>query len=172
MLGGIGVLLAKQFRWRLYFVAADSNSNDVAISIFCREFEDLLGSFRPELTHSVEYPKQRKAEVLFSSLASAFKALENCFKIQLAPKTHANGNIHLGVEHIFRFKLLHEAVCDQFVVVWCLQVFSQRLECHQEAGKIFVLIECFDFCERALFPMSLAEFDQRPRRDRPFEMQM
>ncbi len=76
------------------------------------------------------------------------------------------------MQHVLRFQLLHQPVGDQLVVVRSLQIIGERFESHQEARKILVLIKRFGFGDCAVSPMPLAQFDERLRRNRAFEMQV
>ena len=58
LFGRIGILLAKKFRRSLLLIAANADADDIPVTVFCRELEDLLGCARAELAHCVENPEQ------------------------------------------------------------------------------------------------------------------
>src|SRR5581483_556768 len=93
-------------------------------------------------------------------------------EILLPPLADSDRNIHLGVKHVLRFELLHQAVGDEFVVAGGLQVLSKCLERHEESKEILVLVERFGLGKSARLAMSLAQFDEGGRRDRAFQVKV
>ena len=76
------------------------------------------------------------------------------------------------MQNVLRFKPLHQAVGDEFVVVGRLQVFGHSLESHQKTIEIPVTVKLFNVPQRAGLTMPLAQFKQRRRIDRTLKMQM
>ena len=77
------------------------------------------------------------------------------------------------MQNVVRFEPLHEAISDQLVVLWALQVLGNGLERHEEAAEVFELIKLFDCgkgCVRRA--VTLREFKQSRRQDRAFEVQV
>src|SRR5580698_8082527 len=109
---------------------------------------------------------------MFSALPPAFQTFENCREILLTPQVHPHRNIDFGMQNIFGFELLHQTVGDEFIVRGGLQVFGDRLERHQEPGKVFVLVKLFNLSERTLLASLLSQLKQSRRIDRALKMQM
>ena len=141
MVGGVGVDAAEKFRRSLYLVAANADSNNMAVVVSRRQFENFLRFLDSEVAGCVENPEQRHAEIASAAGTSALQALEDRGEILLAKETDADGNIDLGVQHILFFQALHEPVGDEFVVVGAAKVCADSLECHQETLKIGVAVK-------------------------------
>ena len=77
------------------------------------------------------------------------------------------------MQHIVRFKTLHQAISDQLVVFGGLQMFRYSFESHEKAIEIFELIELFDGTKRSICcAVALHELQQSERFDGAFEMQV
>jgi len=76
------------------------------------------------------------------------------------------------VQHVLRFKLLHQAVGDELVVFGCLEIFGHGFEGHEEGIEVLVAVQLFYLSDGAGFSVALSEFDQRCWIDRTFQMQM
>ena len=117
VVGGPGISVAKKFGRGFQFVAADADANNFAIVIANGELEDLLRGFRTELADSVENPDQRDAEVARAAGAATIEAFKDGGEILFAPEADANRNINLGVQNVFFFQALHQAVGNELVIV-------------------------------------------------------
>ena len=135
VVGGPGVSVAKKFRRGFQFVAADADADHFAIMIADGQLEDLLRGFRAELADSVENPEQRDAEVALAAGAAAIEAFEDGGEILLAPQADADRNVNLGMQNVFFFQALHQAVGDEFVIVWRAQMLGDVLEGEQETPE-------------------------------------
>src|SRR5262249_27698726 len=123
----------KEFRSGSPFVPANADAHNVAVAIADCEFEDRTRGLHAEMTHSVEDPKQRDSEVTRAAFTSALQSLADGGKVLLAPQAHTYRRKDLGVQNIFCFQFLHQAVGDQFVIVAGLQVFRNVLERNQKS---------------------------------------
>ncbi len=81
-----------------------------------RLVEYALRGLDPEVAHGVEDPQQRHAEVALAALPPALQALEDGIEVAIAEQDHADGDIDLGVQHVFRLQLLHQAIGDELVI--------------------------------------------------------
>jgi hypothetical protein len=135
VVGGPGIGVAKKFRRRFLLVAADADADDFAIVIANGKLKDFLRGLRAELADCVEDPEQRNPEVARTAGASAIKAFEDGGEILLAPEADADRNVNLGVQNVFFFQTLHQAVGDQLVIFRRAQVLGDVLEGEQETGK-------------------------------------
>src|SRR2546427_3604897 len=97
---GLGIDVFEQFGRSLLLVAANSETNDIAITKLNGQVHYLLRSFRSELADCVEDPEQRDAKVFLTAHASAFEALENCCEILFPPQAYSNRNKDLGMQHV------------------------------------------------------------------------
>ncbi len=140
LVGGVGVDAAEKFRRSFQFIAANADADDVAVAVARRQFENLLRFLDSEVAGGVEDPKQRNAEIARAAGASAFQAFEDGGEILLAEEADADRNVDFGVQHVFFFQALHEAVGDQFVVVGTAQVRADRFEGHQETLEVGVAV--------------------------------
>src|ERR1019366_1958051 len=160
-------------RWAGTLVAANAEGHHVAIAKLDGEIEHALRFLGAELPDGIEYPQQRNAEVFLSPLAATFQPLENRGEILLAPEADANRNNNLRMQNVLRFQALHQPVSNQLVVFRSAQVSCYILECREETREVLVVVELLHYGERGpIHPVSLAQFQQRGRLDRAFEMQM
>src|SRR5207302_1681890 len=144
MFGGIGVWVAKKLWHRATLVTADTKPNDIAVVIAHCKLCYPLRFRRSKLPHRIKNPEKSYAEVALASHAAAFQSFEDRVELLLSPQAHAYRNVNFGVQNVFRFEPLHQAISDQLVVVWALQVLSNGLEGHEEAAEVFELIKLFD----------------------------
>src|ERR1700691_4680629 len=144
VVSGPGVSVAKQLGRRFLLVASDADADDLAVVIADGQLEDFLRGLGPELAAGVEDPYQGDAEVASATGPAAIEALEDGSKILLTPEADSDRDVDLGVEHVFFFQPLHQAVSDEFVIVDSAQVLGDLLEGQQEPLKIFVAVECID----------------------------
>src|SRR5271156_1780027 len=172
VVGGPSVGVAEKFWWSFLLVAADSDADDFAIVITHGKFEDFLRSLGSELTDSVEDPNEGDAEVTRATGASAIESLEDRGEILVAPEAYSNRDAHLGVQNVFFFQALHQAVGNQFVIFRRAQVLRNVFEGEQKAGKIGVGIESLYFSLCDPFAATGAEFEQRGRLDCALEVEM
>ena len=124
------------------------------------------------MARGVEDPEQRNAEITRPAGAAALQPLEDGGEILLAEEADAYGNVDLGVQHVFFFQALHQAVGNEFVVVRAAQVRADCLEGHQKTLEIGVAIEGFDFGESGVLAVKLAQLEKRGGLDRALEMQV
>src|ERR1019366_571919 len=103
-----------------------------------RRSSDLLYT---EVADRVEDPEQRHSKLALTALSPALCSFKQRSKFLPAPLHHARRDVYLGVQNILRMQLLHHAIGHQLVVPGGAQPFGDRLERHEEAGEIFVLIE-------------------------------
>ena len=123
---GVAVDAAEEFRRRFQFVAANADADDVAVAVARGQFEHLLRFFDSEVAGGVEDPEQRHAEIAGTTGASAFQTFEDGGEILLAEEADADRNIDLGMQDVFFFQALHEAVGDEFVIVGTAQMGAHR----------------------------------------------
>ncbi len=81
-------------------------------------------------------------------------------------------DVNFGVENVFRFQLLHEAVGDELVVVGTAEMLADGFERHEEAGEIGVVVKLGGFGEGGAVSVALAEFEQSGGFNRALEMQV
>src|SRR2546430_126890 len=117
VLCAISVDITKKIAAGFLLVPANSEAGDATALIADRELSYTLSFQRPELTYSIENPEQRRAEVLFAWLATAFQPFEDRIEILLAPQVRPNRDVHLGMEHIVCFKSFHEAIGYQLIIL-------------------------------------------------------
>ena len=172
LVGGIGVDAAEKFRRGLQFVAANADTDDMAVPVASGEFENFLRFLDSEVAGGVEDPKQRNAEIARAAGAAALQTLEDGGEILLAEKADADGNVDLGVQHVLFFQPLHQTVGNEFVVVRAAQVRADRLEGHQKTLEIGVAVEGFDLGESGVLAVELAQLEKRGGLDRALEMQV
>src|SRR5437762_6467589 len=124
MLLGSRVELFEQLRCCAAFVAADSNSHNVAILQLNCLLEYRCCSFNPKVEDRVKDPEQRNSEVALAASASSFEALKNRVEILLTPLNHSYRDIHLRMQHILGMQAIHKLVGDQLEVFGCAQPFG------------------------------------------------
>src|SRR5208282_6430445 len=90
----------------------------------------------------VEDPVEADAEIFFPANASALQSLEERIELLPAPEDDTHADEDLGVHASLRGELFHQAVGDQLEVLGIAQPLSNRLEGHEEAGEIRVVVEC------------------------------
>src|SRR6266566_2682281 len=103
VLRAISIDIAKKFGAGLLLVAANAEAGDAVALIADRELSYPLCFHGPELTHCIENPEQRCAEILLASLAAPLQTLKNRVEVLLPPQAHSNCDIYLGMQHILRF---------------------------------------------------------------------
>src|ERR1700683_2573957 len=172
VVGRPGVRIPEKLRRRFLLVAADADANDVAVVIADCKLKDFLSGLSAKLADSVEDPHQRDAEVTRAAGTAAIQAFEDGGEILLAPQANANRNVDLGVQNVFFFQPLHQAVSDELVIVCSSQVLGDVLERKQEAGEIFVAIEGVDLGACRPFTAALPQLKQSGWLDRALEVQM
>src|SRR5579864_6441034 len=95
MIGGVCVDAAEEFRRSLDFVAADADSNDVAIPVTRSEFKNFLRFLDSEVARRIENPQQRYAEIAGAACPPALQSFEDGGEILLAIKANADRDVHL-----------------------------------------------------------------------------
>src|ERR1035437_3595678 len=173
VLGGASVHRREPLRRPSKLVSANAESDYIAVAKLDGEIEHALRFLGAKLPDGIEDPHERYAEIFLAALAAAFQPLENRREILLAPEADADRNHHLRMKDVLRLQPLHQPVSDQLVVFRGAQVAGNILESHEEAREVLKVVELLDFGERGPFhPVTLAQFEQRGRLDRAFEMQM
>src|SRR6478672_2448122 len=132
----IRIDITKKFGSGLLLVTANSEASHATILIADRQLGYVLCFQWSELTYCIENPKQRGAEVMMATLASDLQAFKNRVEILLAPQAHANGNVNLGMQDIFRFELFHQTIGNEFVICRRLQILGECFEGHQKLLEI------------------------------------
>ena len=112
-----------------------------------------------EVAGGVEDPQQRGAKISCAAGASAFQPFENGGEILLAIEADADRDINFRVQHGLFFQSLHQAVCNEFVIVRTTQVRAYFLECHQEALKIGVVVKGLDLGERRMISVIFVKLE-------------
>jgi len=93
-------------------------------------------------------------------------------RVLFAPQADSYRDIDFGVEHVFLFQPLHQAVRDEFVVFRGAQVLGDVLEGEQKPLKIFIAVKCIDFGLGDVFAVALAKFEERGRLDCAFQVKV
>src|SRR6267378_552246 len=168
----ISIGITKKFGAGLLLVTANSEAGYAAALKADRELSHTLCFRGPKLAYRIEDPEHRGAEIPLAPLAAALQPFNNCTEILLTPQADANGNVNLGVQDILCCELFHEAISNQFIIFRRLQIFGDRLEGHQEATKILILVKQFDFWKCAGLAMALPQLKPGCGINRAFEMEM
>ena len=93
------------------------------------------------MAHGVEDPIEGDAEVFFRAQASALHAFEERIELLAAPEDDADADEDFGVQAAFGGELFDAAVGDELEVFGIAQALGDRLEGHEEAGEIRVVVE-------------------------------
>src|SRR5512143_2095757 len=75
LIGGVREYVAKEFRRTFAFVAADTESDNIAIAIACREFRNSPSRVSAKLPDRIEDPEQRDAKIALASYAAPVETL-------------------------------------------------------------------------------------------------
>src|SRR5215469_4301552 len=112
----IAIDAAEQLRRRLFLISTDAHSNHVPALVADSQLEHFLGLFHAEVAGSIKDPEQRYSEIPCSSRSPAFQGLKNGIEILLPIETDSHRDVYLGMQHVFFFQLLHQAVSYDLVV--------------------------------------------------------
>src|SRR5690348_891618 len=110
MITGEGVDVAEKLGARTAFVASNTKAHDAVTFVTDGNLGDAAGFVHAKVANGVVDPEQRDAKVALAANASTFQAFMDGFKIELTQQTDADGNVNLGMEDVFGFQLLHQAV--------------------------------------------------------------
>ena len=126
------------------------------------------------MANRVKDPIERNSELLLGQHASPFHPAKKRFEIDALPVINdAYGHIDLGVDYSLGGQTLEHAKGDELVVFRAAEPLGDRLEGHEKAGKVVVLVEQAGLIQaERIVVMAPAQLDQRVRRNRALEMQM
>src|SRR5271165_5111409 len=84
------------------FIAAESDTNHIAVLEANGFFDDTLRFLNPEVTSGVEDPIQRHAKVTLTALSAAFQPFEQRGEFLPPPLHDADRNVDFGMKNILR----------------------------------------------------------------------
>ncbi len=172
VVAGPGIGVTKEFGRGFQFVASDADADDFSIMIMDGEFKDVLRGFKAKLANSVEDPEKRDSEVASAAGAAAIQAFEDGGEILLAPEADSDRNVNFGMQNVFFFQALHQAVGDELVIFWGAEMLGDVLEGEQKTWEIVVKVELVDLGLGDAVAVVAAEFEKCGGFDCSLEMQV
>src|SRR5271167_3844376 len=189
VLCGMLIHLAELLWSSAALVAPESDPDHVSALEANSFFDHLLRLANAEVPHGVKDPIQRDTKVALAALPPALQPFEQRSEFLLPPQHHANRDEHFGMGNVLRAQLLYHAIGDELVVLGRAQTLGDRFKGPQKSGEVLVLVQLAGFlfgkhasavfnipvaiiCRRQRRRMASAQFGQRRRINRSFEVQV